>query len=31
MAKSRSSHSIVPKKETAYLVGFDDGQTRAAG
>ncbi len=26
MAKSRSSHSIVPKKETAYLVGFDDGR-----
>ena len=26
MAKSRSSHSIVPKQETAYLVGFDDGR-----
>ena len=26
MAKFRSSHSIVPKKETAYLVGFDDGR-----
>ncbi|MDG1957609.1 MAG: GTPase HflX [Candidatus Binatia bacterium] len=29
MAKSRTSHSIVPKQETAYLVGFDNGRIDA--
>lgn len=29
MAKSRTSHSILPKRETAYLVGFDTGRMDA--